>query len=174
MPYLRSCAKCGNEFLSPIAKPPPVYGKHYCSRECWYSRNYTTQTPRLRAVVCANCGQSFPIRGTLAERKYCSVECYRASLNLEGGANWRGGRWLARDKGYLMISLGGQKRAAEHTLIAERALGRSLRKDELVHHVNGEKTDNRPSNLVVCTRKYHAELHSRMAFLWMQEKFGGR
>lgn len=50
----------------------------------------------------------------------------------------------------------------EHTLVAERALGRVLPPMAEVHHFNEVKTDNRGQNLVICPdRKYHALLHTR-------------
>ena len=51
------------------------------------------------------------------------------------------------------------KSRAVHILLAEQLLGRPLKKNEVVHHINGDKRDNRPENLVVMDRAEHAALH---------------
>lgn len=53
-----------------------------------------------------------------------------------------------------------------HVLIAEKALGHPLPVGAQVHHFDGNKQNNAPSNLVICPdRKYHALLHVRQRVL---------
>lgn len=50
-----------------------------------------------------------------------------------------------------------------HKEVAEQKIGRKLHKDEVVHHINGDKLDNRPENLFVCSdKKHHGNIHSQL------------
>lgn len=82
----------------------------------------------------------------------------------EQASNWRGGRRIAGHKGYVRVYAPEHPNAVsksvfEHTLVAEQKIGRYLAKDEVVHHINGKKDDNRPENLEVCKRSEHVHHH---------------
>lgn len=49
----------------------------------------------------------------------------------------------------------------EHDLIMECLIGRHLRKDEVVHHKNKIRDDNRKENLQLMTKSEHASIHSK-------------
>lgn len=73
--------------------------------------------------------------------------------------NWRGYIGPAAS-GYLRIRIRG-KRKLLHRVILENVLGRELTPDELVHHKDGNKENNRPDNLMLTTRREHPSLHRR-------------
>ena len=49
-----------------------------------------------------------------------------------------------------------------HRVVMEQALGRPLLPNEIVHHRDGDKWNNDPSNLVVMTQSEHLTLHNHI------------
>lgn len=119
--------------------------------------------------VCDNCGKDFEraIEPVSFKRYFCGTACYHAKNRGDGHGCWSGGRWLS-EKGYWMVFDGPGRRRYEHIVIAEKALGRRLKRGEVVHHINGDKTDNRNTNLLICTSSYHAALHQAMSMKYAQ------
>lgn len=55
----------------------------------------------------------------------------------------------AHKDGYVML----------HTVIMERALGRYLDNNEVVHHINHNRSDNEVGNLMIMDKREHARHH---------------
>jgi predicted ArsR family transcriptional regulator len=88
---------------------------------------------------------------------------------------WKGGKRI-NENGYVELYMPSYPKAKpngyvyEHIYIAEQMLGRPLKsygikdeRTEVVHHINGVKTDNRPENLLVLGVNEHHKLHSAMS-----------
>ena len=58
----------------------------------------------------------------------------------------------------------------EHRYIARQSLGRNLYGNEIVHHINGRKTDNALNNLCLMDGQKHEHFHSWLR--WKKEKSG--
>ena len=98
-------------------------------------------------------------------RGICKKCMYR---NKRAKPTWKGGRSVDRD-GYVRVSgqqdhsranLAGQ--VYEHILVMEKLLGRPIIADEVVHHENGDKTDNQPKNLRLLTKSEHGRHHGSL------------
>ena len=61
---------------------------------------------------------------------------------------------------YETKTISGKERPV-HILLMEEILGRPLKENEVVHHINGDKRDNRPENLQVLDRGKHTSLHKQ-------------
>lgn len=55
----------------------------------------------------------------------------------------------AHKDGYVML----------HTILMERAIGRYLAPDEVVHHINHNRDDNKIENLLLMKKKDHCTMH---------------
>lgn len=60
----------------------------------------------------------------------------------------RNGGWHTNSSGYVQRFVGGRKTAEfQHRFVMELIVGRPLKRQETVHHRNGQRDDNRPENL---------------------------
>lgn len=151
----KPCKHCGSIFT------PTTRSQRYCV-DCKDKLN------------CVMCGKSLNIHfnriGKAGKRRKCA-SCYKATASEHAprgsqNAAWKGGRHRT-PAGYMMIRMPGHPRAGkhgyvyEHIVIAENKYRRSLKGDEVVHHKNKVKDDNRSSNLVVMYKTAHDQLHKR-------------
>ncbi len=61
--------------------------------------------------------------------------------------------------GYIAYWSRNRQTLYEHRLVMENIINRKLSPNEHVHHINGNKMDNNPSNLEVLTNKEHSAKH---------------
>ena len=79
--------------------------------------------------------------------------------------SWKGGTKSAGRSGYIYQYNPDHPNSTktgyvmQHRLIAESIIGRYLTTDEVVHHIDGDKSNNDPTNLEVLTRSEHVMRH---------------
>lgn len=120
-------------------------------------------------VDCDFCGNK-AVKNSYEVRRnrlnFCGNECKNNYFKKDGNPNWKGGKSVQH--GYQLVRESVSSKTPykrEHRAVMERYLGRKLEDWEIVHHINGDKTDNRIENLMVTTRSDHIKLH------WKQGDF---
>ena len=163
----KQCLMCTKEIKG---FPSVVKRKNYCSIECSH------EALKKRIIKkCLTCGIEIEVAIGLSDRKkFCSKDCYNISMtgrplhHVKKGwtndtsfkqgnkhPNWKGGKRkrIAMVGYYILILVPSHPfcdkmgYVLEHRLIMERQLGRFLKPEEVVHHKNEIKKDNRIENL---------------------------
>lgn len=137
-------------------------GMHY--KRYWRHGDATktlTPTRGFKRIECVvdECFEQSTYSNGLCELHYQRWNRYGRTHNI---VNRGSGHWVS-SVGYIEIIIDG-RRVMEHTYLAEKALGKSLPKGAVVHHMNKKKWDNHtPFNLVICPdQAYHLLIHRRM------------
>jgi hypothetical protein len=122
----------------------------------------------LARFECTQCSGPVSHKGV----KLCQA-CRSLSLRGAGSRWYQGGRSIK--DGYVYLS--GQQdhpnavsgKIAEHVLIMSEIIGRPLLPHETVHHKNGIRDDNRPSNLELWSRSQPAGQRVADKLEWARE-----
>lgn len=137
-----NCKVCGVEMSVFPSRIKDGKGRH-CSSRCAAQAKHTGAE-----LSCARCGKRFYRRGAetpKGERGFCTRACYDASRELE------------RDKSTYKRSV----RQTLHRRVAAATLGRDLLTSEVVHHIDGDITNNAPENLAVLpSQAAHRHVHN--------------
>jgi len=72
--------------------------------------------------------------------------------------------------GYLVITAGPLRNQMVHRVVAAGMLGRPLRKDEHVHHKDGDVKNPHPTNLLVLDEKTHNAVSNRQ-YWYLKQKY---
>jgi hypothetical protein len=148
------CQGCGGTFVRYKNKLNRAYRykQKFCTITCANkSRSYVSPT-----FVCERCGKvtartkRADSNGLTNRQRFCSKKCANArdrNVVSEGFVHARAGYRYFSNK---------CKWVAEHRLVMERVLGVPLPKGSTVHHRDGNKLNNDPSNLELWLKNHGA------------------
>lgn len=165
------CATCSVEFFSYNTNPK------YCSKNCKDTslrhdvdfeeivELYESGMTQHEVALALGTTQKV-IYSRMKDNGYLPRAAYKRNQLGENNSYWRGGKSIS-SHGYVYIKSPGHPRANnsgdyvfEHIIVAEDVLGRFLTNEEVVHHINGMKTDNRVCNLYLTTKSEHTRMHN--------------
>lgn len=161
---IRAEYESGNVTIKELARKHNVStGKmYYLLRDsgCRFSRKWKKQMSE----------ESRKRMGDAHRGKHLSEE-QRRKISEKNSCNYNGlngyGHTKKHNRGYVLVYVPKHPHAHSdgyvmiHTVLMERSIGRYLTEDEVVHHVNHDRTDNRLENLVLMDKKEHMSMHMK-------------
>lgn len=173
-----SCATCSEKI---IVKPSEIKQRNYCSKEC-ADIGHRGHTPWNKGTVGVCKSWNKGTKGLCKAPKHAFVKGqkpwnygikgthfspnteFKKGQNVgEKNHNWTGGK--CDELGYLSVrnpehqSARSNGRVFEHRIVMEKHIDRPLSRNEIIHHINGDKKDNRIENLMIVSRSEHINMH---------------
>lgn len=146
---LRQCANCGREFPAKTAEVNRGKGR-FCCRACHDEAQRASRVD----LQCEQCGRTFRVPPSLAGHRFCSRACEAESRRRTSITRVR------RPDGYIILYFPDGHTGYEHRHVMEEHIGRPLAPNEIVHHLNGDPSDNRIENLTVLdSNAEHRQIH---------------
>ena len=150
--------------------PKGVYERKPISKEIIEKRRQAlikvVCTPEYRAKlsrIAKEKGYGKWMLGKKLSKKTCQ-KISKANFGRKGNS-WKGGKFCDKD-GYVFIHTGiyhknkKKRYVLEHRLIMEKHIGRKLKKNEVIHHIDGNPSNNNVSNLkLFSSHSEHMKLH---------------
>jgi len=142
-------------------------------------RKWVITNPKYLKTLLRKCEKKPAKLAKLLDTSYATVKRWLVLADLWDMADvkkraWKGGRkrsatvdkfgYIYADKVHDIITETGEvKRRFQHHVMAEAKMRRPLSDGEVVHHIDLDKSNNDPENLVVCAdNKYHRELYGQL------------
>lgn len=151
---------------APHKRPGIGAGEMFVREEFTKKKSGGFQRRTYVNIKCAYCKKEKTMRSdALKNKNYCNASCSQKDRlrKPEDHPNWKGGRRLNHD-GYVEVLMPEHHRSRgngyvfEHIVVIENKLGRKLRKNEQVHHIDGDKTNNDPRNLMALKAGQHSSV----------------
>lgn len=124
---------------------------------------------KLKTKKCPYCSNEFSYYSRDGkDRITCSRKCrglYNKNIGFkppkykgDKHPSWKGGKGISKD-GYIRVYVSEYNREYEHRVVMEKYLGRKLKTNEHIHHIDGDKTNNDITNLLLTFRREHQHIH---------------
>lgn len=141
-----------------------------CGSPMWSHGNRQTPLGPKRTFYCPSCRSTQhqePGRRLVRTRNGWELR-ERATEGLRVWQDGKGRQNVTLPQDHPYGNGQGYQRLAR--FIVSESLGRPLRPDEHIHHLDGDLTNDRPENLAVVSVEYHGQIHASAAFVARCEK----